>query len=142
MGNLANLVFSIVFPQMSRRDRYEMMLLGLSFQGPFSFQVACSSLILSFETAGSLFFWFPGCVLWITQGGWRSDAALKHIADTAAFPERRLADSKKPATRQNLGDPWLPLMHPTEALLMLEMCKQRTCPRGQLMEASLSMSTY
>lgn len=51
------------------------------------------------------------------------------IADTAAFPQRGLVDPKKLAIRQNLGDSGLPLTCPTEALLVLEMCKQRKGPQ-------------
>lgn len=38
-------------------------------------------------------------------------------------------DPKKLTVRQNLGDPGLPVMYPTEAFLVLEKCKQRKGPQ-------------
>lgn len=85
---------------------------------PGSFLFSKGLVEMSFCLSGlgraPLFFWFLGYTLGVTQGEWRAEVTLKHPgADTAALPQRKLVDPKKPTRRQNWGEPYLPYVHPS-----------------------------
>lgn len=89
---------------------YEMILCGLSFQAHSLFQMACSnSFFLLGLGRAPVFFWFSGCALRGTQGGWRGEATLKCPgADTATLP----GQSQETNQEAKLGGPQLPHMPP------------------------------